>query len=101
LINLIYIRAAIREKTGQVLKLEEVRDLLLEEGLITRKQAADGNLIFRGYDDFFETDVADKTACGADVEPSRKPKMAMGGYMKINKKKPMGASNGGYMKKKK
>ena len=40
-------------------------------------------------------------ACGADVEPSRKPKMAMGGYMKIEKKKPMGASNGGYMKKKK
>jgi len=26
--------------------------------------------------------------------------MAMGGYMKAGKKKPMGASNGGYMKKK-
>ena len=38
--------------------------------------------------------------CGADVAPSRKPKMAMGGYMKAGKKKPMGASNGGYMKKK-
>ena len=38
-------------------------------------------------------------ACGADVPPSRKPKMAMGGYMKIEKKKPMGASKGGYAKK--
>lgn len=27
-------------------------------------------------------------ACGADVAPSRKPKMAMGGYMKLEKKKP-------------
>ena len=74
MINLIYIRAAIRERTGQVLKLEEVRDLLLEEGLITHKEAADGNLIFRGYDDFFETDVADKTVEPVeyliDVEPS-------------------------------
>lgn len=40
-------------------------------------------------------------SCGADVAPSRKPKMAMGGYMKIEKKKPMGASSGGYVKKKK
>lgn len=40
-------------------------------------------------------------ACGADVAPSRKPKMAMGGYMKTNKKKPMSASNGGYVKKSK
>ena len=39
--------------------------------------------------------------CGADVAPSRKHKMAMGGYMKINKKKPMGASKGGYVKKNK
>jgi hypothetical protein len=74
LINLIYIRAAIRERTGQVMKLEEVRDLLLEEGLITPREAADGNLIFRGYDDFFETDVADKTVEPVDylidVEPS-------------------------------
>lgn len=39
--------------------------------------------------------------CGADVSPSRKPKMSMGGYMKIEKKKPMGASKGGYVKKSK
>jgi len=40
-------------------------------------------------------------ACGADVAPSRKPKMAMGGYMKLEKKKPKGASGGGYVKKNK
>lgn len=40
-------------------------------------------------------------SCGADVSPSRKPKMSMGGYMKIEKKKPMGASKGGYVKKSK
>ena len=39
--------------------------------------------------------------CGADVAPSRKPKMAMGGYMKMDKKKPMGASKGGYVMKSK
>lgn len=40
-------------------------------------------------------------SCGADVAPSRKPRMSMGGYMKMDKKKPMAASNGGYVKKKK
>lgn len=64
MINLIYIRAAIRARTGQELSLERVRDLLLEEGLITKKQAHDDNLIFRGYEEFFETDEAAKT-----VEP--------------------------------
>ena len=64
MINLIYIRAAIRERTGQELSLEHVRDLLFEEGLITYKQAASENLIFRGYDEFFETDDAAKA-----VEP--------------------------------
>jgi hypothetical protein len=39
--------------------------------------------------------------CGADVPPSNKPKMAMGGYMKIEKPKKLGAYGGGYMKKKK
>lgn len=58
MINLIYIRAAIRERTGQELSLERVRDLLLEEGLITPAQAADDNLIFRGYAEFFETEEA-------------------------------------------
>jgi tRNA splicing ligase len=74
LINLIYIRAAIQQRTGKVLKLEEVRDLLFQEGLITRKEYSDENLVFRGYDQFFETDVADKTVEPVeyliDVEPS-------------------------------
>lgn len=42
-----------------------------------------------------------KANCGASVPASKKPKMAMGGYMKIEKPKPLGASKGGYMKKKK
>tara|TARA_R100001460_G_scaffold67037_2_gene107348 strand:+ start:444 stop:680 length:237 start_codon:yes stop_codon:yes gene_type:complete len=58
LINLIYIRAAIRERTGRELTLEAVRDYLLQEKLITPAEAADENLIFRGYDEFFETDEA-------------------------------------------
>lgn len=64
MINLIYIRAAIRERTGQELSLDKVRDLLLEEGLITKRQAEDDNLIFRGYEEYFETEEAATT-----VEP--------------------------------
>lgn len=58
MINLIYIRAAIRERTGQELSLETVRDLLLEEGLITKAQATDKDLIFRGYGEYFDTEEA-------------------------------------------
>ena len=58
MINLIYIRAAIRERTGKELSLEAVRDLLLEEGLITKVQAQDKDLIFRGYAEYFETEEA-------------------------------------------
>ena len=56
MINLIYICAAIRERTGQELSLETVRDLLLEEGLITEKQANSRDLIFRGYAEYFDTE---------------------------------------------
>lgn len=63
-VNLVLIRAAIREHTGQELSLERVRDLLLEEGLITPSQAKDPDLIFRGYGEYFETDEA-----SARVEP--------------------------------
>lgn len=66
MINLIYIRAAIRERTGKELSLETVRDLLLEEGLITKKQAEDEDLIFRGYAEYFETDEAATTMEDAD-----------------------------------
>ena len=58
MINLIYIRAAIRERTGQELSLESIRDLLLEEGMITNSQAQNRDLIFRGYAEYFETDEA-------------------------------------------
>lgn len=42
-----------------------------------------------------------KAKCGASNPPSKKPKMAMGGYMNIEKPKKLGAYGGGYMKKKK
>jgi hypothetical protein len=42
-----------------------------------------------------------KTNCGASVPSSKKPNMNMGGYMKIEKPKKLGASKGGYVSKKK
>ena len=39
--------------------------------------------------------------CGASYPPAKKPKMAMGGYMKMDKPKKQGAYGGGYMKNKK
>ena len=42
-----------------------------------------------------------KAKCGASNPPAQKPKMAMGGYMKIDKPKKLGAYGGGYMNKKK
>lgn len=53
-INLIYIRAAIQANTGVELSLEEVRKLLIEEGLITQPQAKKYAQIFRGYSEFYE-----------------------------------------------
>lgn len=58
MVNLIYIRAAIQQETGKVLPLDEIIDLLVDEGLITQQQAQDESLIFRGYDEFFETEEA-------------------------------------------
>jgi hypothetical protein len=56
--NLLYIRAAIREATGVVLSQEEILKLLVEEGLITQSQSRDDSLVFRGYAEYFETDHA-------------------------------------------
>jgi hypothetical protein len=53
-INLHYIRAAIEANTGQRLSLERVRELLVEEGLITKQQAARNAQTFTGYGDFFD-----------------------------------------------
>ena len=56
--NLLYIRAAIQDATGVVLSQEEILKLLVEEGLITQAQSRDDSLVFRGYDEYFETDHA-------------------------------------------
>jgi|TARA_R110000744_G_scaffold182739_3_gene302035 hypothetical protein len=58
MINLIYIRAAIRERTGQELSLDAVVDVLLEEGLISKAQSQNKDLIFRGYAEYFEFEEA-------------------------------------------
>lgn len=53
-INLHYIRAAIEANTGVRLKLDRVRELLVEEGLITPIQAERNAQTFTGYSDFFD-----------------------------------------------
>lgn len=53
-INLVYIRAAIEHATGQRLPLEQIRTLLVEEGLITPSQAKKYAQPFRGYAEFYE-----------------------------------------------
>ena len=58
--NLLYIRAAIRQATGFTLTQEEILRLLVEEGLVSKERATDPNLIFRGYEEFFQTDEAAK-----------------------------------------
>tara|TARA_E500000331_G_C16679094_1_gene464630 strand:- start:9 stop:269 length:261 start_codon:yes stop_codon:yes gene_type:complete len=56
--NLYYIRAAIQERTGQVLKFDKIRQLLLEEGLISKKELEDNPLAkeFDGYGRYFATE---------------------------------------------
>ena len=66
-INLHYIRAAIEANTGQRLSLERVRELLVEEGLITQKQASRNAQTFTGYNDFFD-DVSDSRTKEDDGE---------------------------------
>tara|TARA_R100001510_G_C7648190_1_gene205490 strand:+ start:1239 stop:1532 length:294 start_codon:yes stop_codon:yes gene_type:complete len=58
-INLIYIKAAIEAATGVSLTLKEVRQYLLEEGLITPKQAKKEATIFRGYSEFYDYDYGE------------------------------------------
>lgn len=59
MINLHYIRAAIEAATGQRLSLPRVRDLLVEEGLITQRQADEEAYQFVDYGEFFAYDTAD------------------------------------------
>ena len=56
IINLVYIRAAIEANTGIRLGLKEIRNLLVEEGLITAYQAKTRAPIFKGYGDFYDAD---------------------------------------------
>lgn len=58
MLNLVYIRAAIREATGRELTLQRVKELLLEEGLISLKQSRDPDLIFTGYSKYYGTETA-------------------------------------------
>ncbi len=74
MVNLIYIRAAILQSTGVKLSLEQVRDYLHEEGLITKKQAENDDLIFRGYDEYYGFDEASTTIEEADHYINRKRK---------------------------
>ena len=60
-INLHYIRAAIEAHTGQRLKLDRVRELLVEEGLITKSQAERNAQTFTGYSDFFSDNTEERT----------------------------------------
>lgn len=55
-INLIYIRAAIEANTGVKLSLEQVRQYLVEEGLISQRQAQTKAPIFNGYAEYFASD---------------------------------------------
>lgn len=64
MINLVYIRAAIEYNTGIRLSQREVRELLVEEGLITRAQANKDAVIFYGYGDLYLKDVPTR-----DIEP--------------------------------
>lgn len=68
-INLHYIRAAIEANTGIRLSLERTRELLVEEGLITKAQARKYAKIFRGYSEYFDSEVeaAAAPARGPDI----------------------------------
>lgn len=68
MINLHYIRAAIEANTGVRLPLVRVRELLVEEGLITQKQADRDAGLFTGYGDFFVTDGAYTQTNEVDTE---------------------------------
>lgn len=56
-INLIYIRAAIEARTGIRLSLPDVRKYLVEENLITTKQARNNSKEFGGYEEFYNDGI--------------------------------------------
>lgn len=68
MINLHYVRAAIQANTGIVLPLDEVRRLLVEERLITPRQAENEASAFKGYGPYFETEHHSKAYEDLDTE---------------------------------
>ena len=66
MINLHYIRAAILANTGQRLSLQRVRQLLIEEKLVTPAQVS--GAIFTGYGDYFGADSAEAQIDDNDTE---------------------------------
>ncbi len=59
MINLHYIRAAIQQATGFRLSLGRVRELLVEEGLITQRQADEDSKIIISYASVFGMERAE------------------------------------------
>ena len=68
MINIYYIRAAIEAATGVRLTLNETRDILLEEGMITKHQDDQEASPFTGYDDLYQSDVATRDLSDLDTE---------------------------------
>jgi|21_taG_2_1085346.scaffolds.fasta_scaffold02258_5 hypothetical protein len=66
MINLHYIRAAILANTGRRISLERVKELLIEEKLVTPAQVS--GAIFTGYGDYFGTDTAETQIEDNDTE---------------------------------
>lgn len=68
--NLYYIRAAIQERTGQVLTFDRIRQLLLEEGLISQNELDENPMAqeFDGYGRYFATEDC---AVEVPVNPKR------------------------------
>jgi hypothetical protein len=52
MINIHFIRAAILQRTGIALSLEETRDILVSEGMLSAAKAK--NILFRGYGEFYD-----------------------------------------------
>jgi hypothetical protein len=66
MINLYYIRAAIEAATGITLPLPRVRELLVEEGIITQRQADEEAREFIDYNEFYAYDAADTSTDDKD-----------------------------------
>ncbi len=72
--NIHYIKAAIRENTGYEVPLGEVVDLLLEENMITLKQARQmvlkdySEVYSKDYDDYNEDLVPDEEEAETEVD---------------------------------